>query len=281
MIPLQRVRAEAAIPGQFRGQKRIDNEQELMLDRRRLLKREISRQEFDSSRWKPAKEQLLRETHGKCAYCEAPTSVVAFGDVEHYRPKSVYWWLTYNYENYLASCALCNEKFKKDAFPIQNLSKRLKGPKITAATTDAKIGTLAGTAGPDSLVPGAIVAFATKHAAERPLLLNPYFDDPAQFLAWKADDNLKTVELIVSPNQPQRKPFVEAAIQFYGLNRLELTELRHQQYVTFRTFKQVLAVGTLPNPVRTEVANRIQELLHDQSAFAGMLRFFDAQPSLP
>ncbi|MDX1970100.1 MAG: hypothetical protein SFV23_23200 [Planctomycetaceae bacterium] len=281
MIPLRRVRSEAAIPRAFRGPERIENERKLLLDRRRLLKQEISKQEFDASRWKSAKEQLLRESHGKCAYCEAPTSVVAFGDVEHYRPKSIYWWLAYNYENYLASCALCNEKFKKDEFPIKNSSKRLKGPKVTAATTDAKISTLAGTAGPDSLVPGQVAAFATKHAAERPLLLNPYFDVPAQLLAWRADDNLKTVELVALPNHPQSKAVVDAAIQFYGLNRQELTELRYQQYVTFRTFKQVAAVGTLPNQLQTEVANRILQLQDDHSAFAGMLRFFNAQPGFP
>ncbi len=38
---------------------------------------------FDSSIWKQAKDQLLAETSGKCAYCEASTDSVAFGDVRN------------------------------------------------------------------------------------------------------------------------------------------------------------------------------------------------------
>lgn len=45
--------------------------------------------------------------------------MVAYGDGEHYRPKSTYWWLAYNYDNYLASCTLCNQRFKEAKFPIR------------------------------------------------------------------------------------------------------------------------------------------------------------------
>ena len=50
--------------------------------------------EFKSTVWKAGKPQLKRETGGKCAYCESPTDTVAHGDVEHFRPKSKYWWRT-------------------------------------------------------------------------------------------------------------------------------------------------------------------------------------------
>ena len=33
---------------------------------------------------------------------------------------------------------------------------------------------------------------------ERPLLINPYFDDPAEYFAWRADDILREVK--VTPN---------------------------------------------------------------------------------
>ena len=44
--------------------------------------------------------------------------MVAYGDVEHFRPKSKYWWLAYCYENYLYSCQMCNQRYKKAEFPI-------------------------------------------------------------------------------------------------------------------------------------------------------------------
>jgi hypothetical protein len=73
--------------------------------------------EFNSNVWKAAKPQLKLETGGKCAYCESPTDTVAHGDVEHYRPKSKYWWLAYCYENYLYACQICNQVYKGDEFP--------------------------------------------------------------------------------------------------------------------------------------------------------------------
>ena len=120
MIRLTRIRREAVIHENFRGERKRSFEKELLVNQRRLLRGEIEGHTFNSDRWKPAKEQLLTETLGKCAYCEAPMSTVAYGDVEYYRPKSVYWWLAYCIDNYLASCQLCNQKFKKAFFPIKN-----------------------------------------------------------------------------------------------------------------------------------------------------------------
>ncbi len=56
--------------------------------------------------WKQAKTHLKAETRGKCAYCESATSTVAYGDVEHFRPKSVYCWLAYCYDNFSYSCQI-------------------------------------------------------------------------------------------------------------------------------------------------------------------------------
>jgi hypothetical protein len=68
---------------------------------------------------------------------EATTKQVAHGDVEHYRPKSIYWWLAYCYDNYLVSCQICNEVFKRDKFPIAG--NQLIGPTVTANTTDDEL----------------------------------------------------------------------------------------------------------------------------------------------
>ncbi|MFN0301835.1 MAG: hypothetical protein ACKVQU_15945 [Burkholderiales bacterium] len=54
--------------------------------------------------WPKAKGQLKLDSSNKCAYCEADTAAVAHGDVEHFRPKSEYWWLAYCYDYYTLSC---------------------------------------------------------------------------------------------------------------------------------------------------------------------------------
>lgn len=49
----------------------------------------------------------LRDIYnGKCAYCEL---WVEQSHVEHYRPKKIYYWLAYSWDNLILSCATCNQ----------------------------------------------------------------------------------------------------------------------------------------------------------------------------
>ena len=80
--------------------------------------------------WGALKEHLQYIFHGKCAYCDSEFLQTSFGDVEHYRPKGAvtdeqgskihdgYYWLAYDLSNYLPSCQKCNQKAKKNQFPI-------------------------------------------------------------------------------------------------------------------------------------------------------------------
>jgi uncharacterized protein (TIGR02646 family) len=63
------------------------------------------------------KPQLARMQHIKCCYCEKPEEQAKYRDVEHYRPRSVYWWLTWTWENLLFSCIDCNREYKRNQFP--------------------------------------------------------------------------------------------------------------------------------------------------------------------
>ncbi|MEY4902975.1 MAG: hypothetical protein RLZZ292_790 [Bacteroidota bacterium] len=54
--------------------------------------------------------------HSKCCYCEQR---VEAGHVEHYRPKSLYWWLAYSWDNLLYICPTCNIN-KSNCFEISN-----------------------------------------------------------------------------------------------------------------------------------------------------------------
>jgi len=92
--------------------------------------------EFDfPSLWSDLKEHLQDLFDHRCAYCDGGYEAFGYGDVEHYRPKGRvtedpthpgYWWLAYEPSNYLPSCQLCNQKAKKNHFPIAGV--RARGP---------------------------------------------------------------------------------------------------------------------------------------------------------
>lgn len=273
MISLTRDRNNAAIHANFKNPKKKQFERELLDDQRRICRNEIEKHDFDSKRWKPSKDQLKVESNDKCAYCEAPTSLVAYGDVEHYRPKSIYWWLAYNYDNYLVSCQLCNQRFKKAKFPVRN--NRLRAPQVKSNSTNTYLDNLAGTLGPDPLDNNEVQAFHQRHIVERPLLLNPYMDDPANFYAWRADDTLEEVELVPLSTSLNSALYVQAAIDDYGLNRQELLNERFKVYSAFRTFKQVLTDPGISAATRQMVQNQIVRMMADDAPFAGMIRYFD------
>ncbi|MFC3747282.1 hypothetical protein [Paenibacillus sp. GCM10012306] len=83
------------------------------------------------------KEALIGMFHGKCAYCEREVISIDYGDVEHFRPKQAYrrakgqdliypgyYWLAMDWNNLLLSCTKCNQKYKKNLFPIVDESQR-------------------------------------------------------------------------------------------------------------------------------------------------------------
>ena len=290
MIRLNRVRTKKAIHNNFHSGKKRIFEEELLHNQRRIKRGQIGQHTFKSHRWRPAKAQLFAETRDKCAYCEAPTLVVAFGDVDHYRPKSSYWWLAYCYDNYLAACQLCNQRFKKDAFPTQN--RKMGSPTIRRNTTDDYIAAKAGSIAPDPLNKNQVNAFIRLHQQERPLLLNPYFDDPAAYFAWRADDVLREVEITPNPERTQVEivvqaatsevePIAAASIQHYGLNRQELKDLRYETYHPYRILRAVLEGDQISLENRNGIINAIDEMKAPGARFAGMIRYFDTLSPSP
>ena len=259
MIRLTRVRTASAIPAGFRGQKRIDRLQEL------IAFSAAGTFDFKSTVWKAAKNQLKRETHGKCAYCEAPTSAVAHGDVEHFRPKSVYGWLAYCYENYTYSCQICNQTYKADNFPID-------GP-LMAHGDLAQIAFLT----PDPFDESAGMTYADFQAAcaaEEAHLPDVYADDVESLLAWEADAVKKEVIGGARPGSAASARAVAAVDQFLGLNRAELKGLRWSVYQDLDIFREALGVLPDGHPIAVRVVDRIKAMMDGSGEFAGMVRYF-------
>lgn len=120
-------------------------------------------------RAKDVRKQLLEDQHNKCAYCESRIPK-DYNDVEHYRPKSIYYWLGHDWSNLLYACPICNRSYKKDLFPLKNEAARATSP-----------GNL---------------------TCEEPLIINPATDDPALHIQYKrymmkgiTEEGKKTIEL--------------------------------------------------------------------------------------
>ncbi len=69
-----------------------------------------------SKKWKVFKDIFLEIVDLKCPICE--NGIDIHSDIDHYRPKSHYWWLAYDYTNYVINCKLCNISYKKALFPL-------------------------------------------------------------------------------------------------------------------------------------------------------------------
>jgi hypothetical protein len=77
-----------------------------------------------------AKAALADMQHGKCCYCEKREEQPKYRDVEHYRPKVTYWWLTWSWDNLLFSCMDCNREHKRDQFPLAASGSRPNSPRL-------------------------------------------------------------------------------------------------------------------------------------------------------
>ncbi len=109
--------------------------------------------DFNDEIWKKLTLLFWNKQDKRCAICEKDKSTPdgGFGDIDHYRPKSIYWWLAYNPYNYYLTCIDCNRYYKNNNFPLSNNQKNLVYPERKNIEN------------------------------ERPLLLNPVLDNPIKY----------------------------------------------------------------------------------------------------
>lgn len=87
--------------------------------------------------WRGLKPTLRAVADTKCWYCETKADRTD-NAVDHFRPKSVYWWLTFDWTNFRYSCTFCNSRRrdpdsdqvggKQDGFPLADGSARATNP---------------------------------------------------------------------------------------------------------------------------------------------------------
>jgi len=274
MTKLERLRTAVAIPQAFRGSGRVAKSLQL------IQARAAGTLEFNSNVWKAAKPQLKLESGGKCAYCESPTDSVAHGDVEHYRPKSKYWWLAYCYDNYLYACQICNQVYKGDEFPVYATGGMWTGPALSAPFPPAALAALAESLIPDPLDPNAgqtLADFLVAAEKEKAGLVNPYMTDPDPLFKWIADDVLKVVKVAAASNRVVAKRAFEGAEASYGLNREELKRNRWKTYAEFVIMKDSLEAfesAGLESALQQRIRDQIRAMTTIDAPYAGMVRYF-------
>jgi len=168
---------------------------------------------FDSSIYghKSVKDALIEAQHEKCCFCESKVTHIAYGDIEHFRPKAGwrktkssmlvrpgYFWLAYDWSNLLFCCQICNQREKRNHFPIEDERHR-----CTVPDQDVSI--------------------------EKPLFINPRFEDPEVHIAFRGEvpfplNNSKRGKATIDGLGLKRKPLQS---QRAGM----LTKLKYVYYI--------------------------------------------------
>lgn len=222
--------------------------------------------------WKDAKKTLRKESADKCAYCECATAVVAHGDVEHFRPKSAYWWLAYSYDNYTYACQVCNQSWKGDNFPISGTAVQ---PPVALPTSRPDPATFAALAAGLCHDPASDndADLGAQFAVEDADLPHPYLVNTESLFGWRADDVNREVLLVARGTGRASHRAVAAAVEVLGLNREELRRLRYVTYENARAWCLVLQ-ATVQASVRKVAEKQLRKLARSDSPFAGMTRHF-------
>ena len=202
-----------------------------------------------SNKWKPIKDKLVSALGPKCWYTEVELAGASLV-VDHYRPLSVYWWLTYDPENYRISCPWANS-------PVHNSLYGCSGGK--------------GTSFP--LLPPALPANGkTRLRIERPVILDPCSADDCNLLAFQADGRP-----ILNPNyagNPIARQRVERSKILLNLDHPDFNSKREQLcqeiIVNVRTHE---ALGHDPT-LQARIRSSIQAKLSVSAPFSTAARFY-------
>lgn len=146
------------------------------------------------------RSQLLEDQHEKCIFCECTLLDKEGGEVEHYRPKTAcrqdetkgntikpaYYKLAYDWNNLSLCCHACNRR-KSTFFPLENPECRFDLEE------------------------------------EKPLLINPYIENPAVHLEFRQAKLYPLTDEDGNIDENGR-----LTIKFLGLNRKDLVERRRR-----------------------------------------------------
>lgn len=213
---------------------------------------QIESKDFDASIWqKPqVRNTLHKMQNGKCCYCERKRELKHESDVEHFRPKTSvkeapdhpgYWWLAYDWDNYLVACSPCNASHKRTHFPLLNENDR-------AYTPDQDI------------------------SSERPMFINPLNEDPEDSISFDWDSAAKFVK--ATAKDDEGRGFM--TINRMQLNRAELLEERAELLLDLDSTATLMKFAVMNNneDLKKKHADKILNGTKADKKFAGFKRAF-------
>lgn len=211
---------------------------------------------FDSSAINQTRAALTKLFHGKCAYCESPSTGGAFlHDIEHFRPKRLsqkdglelthYAWLAYTWENLLIACTSCNR-------PRKNGDRIVgKGGNFPVLGERAPV----------------MATLEQCRKIEQGTLLDPCFDQPNKHLSFAMDGFCH--------------PLTERGNLTISLLNLNRTELQTERSNIYKKVTALSSRLTSKSNKNTLISNfrksELKELLSPWSAYAGAARSYFEQ----
>jgi uncharacterized protein (TIGR02646 family) len=235
--------------------------------------------EFKAYKGSDVRDALQAMFHNKCAYCEffyAPGMPL---DVEHYRPKAAYtdrgkqhkpgyWWLAMEWSNLLPSCIDCNRARAQEIVEVEGRMTAGKANQFPLAR-----GSIRGTA-------------ANGVAKEKPLLLDPTVDDPAEYLEFLPNGGVRPKELDGKDSARGRATIDVVALQRRGLvdgRMLTVIATRAAIERVIETMKDIKDFGSMPGiPIKlreqrvADLRERLARNLRDLEAKAAPETQFSA-----
>ncbi len=190
---------------------------------------------------KSVKNTLRKAQHDKCCFCEAKVTHIAYGDVEHFRPKGGYrqdpddplsrpgyYWRAYAWENLFFSCQLCNQRYKKNLFPLRNPGQRAR-------------------------------SHHDDSAAEEALFIDPGTMNPEEFISFRQE----------YPYAVDDSDLGRMTIDALGLDREALAERRRDRLAALLLVK---ALAESESPEADDARDYLHRSIQDSAEYAAMAR---------
>ena len=122
--------------------------------------------------------ELNKYYYGKCAYCESNCEA----EIEHYRPKSHYFWLYYEWSNLFPVCHDCNKVGEGKGIQFPVMGRKETSPQFKTST-------------------GKLNKNLCKHnefplKAEKPYVLHPEYDNPKEFFEFKINEAKVGIDIV-------------------------------------------------------------------------------------
>ncbi len=187
---------------------------------------------------------------GKCCFCESKIGHVSYGDVEHFRPKAGwvqgnepinkpgYYWLAYDWDNLLLSCQICNQRHKKNLFPLSNIG-------------------------------GRAIYHLSDITVEQPLFIHPVNDNPEDFITFKDE-----IPVAIKGNDRGTITIEKLCLDRELLNE----QRRGKLNLVRDLYDVARSIPSTPPEIKSRARNKIvqyqQSSLKDETEYASMLRSF-------